>query len=147
MVLVRFPPLTHFRLRALEWLSAGMLLSLGALLLIPAPVLEQPGMSGMARITDQKDWAYICLCMASVRLVSLYVNGAWRKSPWVRLLTSLLTSLVWLQMLFGLINQPMVNPLIIFLPWLIVADWYSIWRAANDADENRKKPHTSELSV
>lgn len=138
MIVVRFPPVAHFRLRALEWGLAGILLTAGIVLLNPYPTFEQPIFVEMKRIANELTWALICTMVGVVRLSALYVNGAWRKSPWIRLGTALVSSLIWLQLTLGLVSQPVVTLGVAIFPWFIAADWYSIWRAASDASENRK---------
>lgn len=138
MIIVRFPPFTHFRLRALEWGLAGILLTAGIVLLNPYPTFDQPVFVEMERVANENTWGMFCTFIGVLRIGALYVNGAWVKSPWVRLVTALVSSLVWLQITLGLTSQPVVTLGVAIFPWFIAADWYSIWRAASDAGDNRR---------
>ena len=138
MIVVRFPPFTHFRLRALEWGLGGIILTVGVVLLGSYPIFSQPQFEVMERWASENIWAWLCIVTGMLRLGALYINGACKRTPCIRLVTAILSSLVWLQITLGLLSQPIVTLGVAVFPWFIAADWYSIWRAANDARDNRE---------
>jgi hypothetical protein len=141
MLVVRFPPLAHFRHRVLEWALGAITLTVGMTLLHEYPTLDQPALSEMARIASEEFWAWAMILIGLARLGALWINGAWRRSPWIRAATALMCAVVWLQITLGLLNVQMVTLGIAIFPWFLVAEGYSVWRAmsdARDASENKK---------
>lgn len=138
MIVLRFPTPTHFRVRALEWGLAAVLITCALILAQPAATFDNPAFHQLARITlpgigAETLWTWACLVIGVARLLALYVNGAWVPSPWVRLACSLLSALFWTQLVLGLVGVPTVPLGLGIFPWFVVADLYSAMRAGQDA--------------
>lgn len=138
MIVVRFPTATHFRIRALEWLLAGVMLTWCVILAQPFDTFDQPSFSGLAAIGSEHFWTWACGLIAAARLGALYVNGAWVPSPWVRLATALLSACFWLQVVLGMAATGIVTTGLAVYPWFIFCDLYSVGRAAQDARLSRE---------
>lgn len=87
-----------FNDRGLEWFSAGVMLVWGLTLIAPGQTLDGPQYAAFGRfgITEAM-WAYVFGTVGAVRLVALYINGNWPKTPHVRMLGSLFGALSWAQ--------------------------------------------------
>lgn len=137
MIVLRFPTPTHFRVRSLEWGLGVILLNVGLVLIQPAPTFSNPAFSTMAQIVPEPVWGLGCLLVGTVRLLALWRNGAWVPSPWLRLATSVLSALFWLQVLLGIVSASILPLGLAFFPAFIAADMYSVWRSAQDAAMSR----------
>lgn len=138
MIVLRFPTPTHFRIRALEWGLAGIMLNVGLVLIQPAETFSNPAFRNMASWAPEWVWALGCLAVAGVRLAALWRNGAWEPSPWLRLGTSVVSALFWLQVLLGVVASSILPLGLAFFPAFVAADLYSVWRAAQDAALSRE---------
>lgn len=138
MIVVRFPTVTHFRVRALEWLIAGVMLTWGVILAQPYHSLDQPQYGPLLRIGDEQFWMAVCFTIAALRLMALYVNGAWVPSPWVRMVTALFSAVFWLQVVLGVATTGIVSTGLAVYPWFLLCDLYSVGRAAQDARLSRE---------
>lgn len=144
MLLVQFPTLTHFRVRALEWQVTGITLMAVILLLAPYQTLESEVFVGMRQWGDDNIWATVLAGIGLARFFALWKNGAWVPSPVIRGVTAALSAAVWgiicfniLSMNWGyLITAPFIG--------MVLSDVYSVGRAATDArltrDERLKQP-------
>lgn len=133
MIVLRFPTPTHFRVRALEWGLAGIMASCAVVLAQPEATFANPYFRDIARIASETVWTWALFIVAAARLFALYVNGAWRPSPWVRLAASLASALFWTQLLLGIVGVGGMPLGLAFFPWFICADLYSMMRAGQDA--------------
>lgn len=124
----------HFAIRVTDWLVSGCLVSWGmALLGAPATVWADPVNSELAKIGSQTLWGATAMVLGLMRLGSLFVNGAVRRTPHLRAIGAFLTLFIWTQILLGLAGGVMPSVAAIFYPWLFVADLYNVYRAAQDA--------------
>lgn len=135
MIVVRLPPLAHFRMRALEWGLAAITFTISLALFQDYPTFEQAALADMARMAPEVFWQWALFFVGTARLIALWVNGSWRRSPWIRAFTSLMCAVVWMQITLGLLHVNMVTIGIGIFPWFLVAEGYSMWRAVNDAKE------------
>lgn len=138
MIVLRFPTPTHFRIRALEWGLAAILLNVALVLVQPAETFSNPAFRTMEAWAPEWVWALGCGIVAVVRLAALWRNGAWEPSPWLRLGTSVLSALFWLQVLLGLVSSSVLPLGLAIFPAFIAADLYSVWRSAQDAALSRE---------
>jgi hypothetical protein len=135
-------PSTH-RERAIEWLSSAALLGWGITLALPGETLMQNHyVAFRAMGWSEAILAWVFCLVGAARLVALYINGRWPKSPIVRIVGAIFGALIWGQvayylaagtwMLTGLPNTGVATYAI-----LAAADIFSITRAAFDARYHR----------
>jgi len=137
-IVLRLPTATHFRIRALEWVMAGMLVTCALVLAQPADTFANPAFADLARIAPEPVWTAILAFVGLARLFALYRNGAWVPSPWIRLFTALASAAIWTQFVLGFATVPTVPFGIGIFPWFVFADLYSVGRAADDARLSRE---------
>lgn len=134
----------HFAVRSLEWFNSMALFSWGSY------VTLHPGLftaddrltmyQGLLSIMPQQAWGYAATLVAVVQLFSLFVNGKWGLTPWIRAATSVLSVGAWFFISAGIYLAGSNTGLAIY-PVLMLAGAYSAFRAASDAAEasfNRK---------
>lgn len=131
----------HFPPRAVEWLISGLLLSWGiSVLMQPGMFESNPAFHYMTMIGGQIHWGLCALIVGSARGVALFVNGAWRRTPIIRIFAAFISAFIWTQILIGLLHSPIPTTALAFFPWFIAADFYSVFRAGADvvvASRNR----------
>lgn len=135
---------SHFAVRSLEWFNAITLFSWGSYVSLHPGLFTGPGKdvlySGLLSIMGQESWGFSATCVASVQLFSLFVNGRWGLTPWLRAATSILSVGAWFFVSAGIYLAGSNTGLSIY-PALMLAGAYSAFRAASDAAEasfNRK---------
>jgi hypothetical protein len=139
-------PLARFLLifndRGLEWFSAFVMTGWGLVLLAPGSTLSGPQYKSFDRFGMTEDaWAGVFLAIGLARLVALYINGNWPRSPHIRMLGSLFGAISWMQVGYllastypetGILNTGVA----VYLP-LAIADFIGIARASFDARYHR----------
>jgi hypothetical protein len=125
----------HFPMRVTEWLASGFLLSWGVgVLNAPAIAWDQPLNHALVALGPNREfWGWLAIAVALTRLVSLFVNGAVRRSPHARAIGAFVTCLIWSQLTLAFIAVPWVAISAVIYPWLLVADSYNVLRASADA--------------
>lgn len=132
---------THFRARTLEWLGAGMMGTWGYYVVTHPQVFTAPEtaklFSGMVRVADffnQPPAAIgvMALLTGLVRGGALFINGAYEKTPLVRLLTAFVSAYLWTSVSVGLFLSDVSFPGLIIYPWLVIMDIVSSYRAGYD---------------
>ena len=96
-IVMRLKAPFHFRMRAVEWLVSGVLVSWGLILAGHDDVIGGAQFAKLARIGPQRFWSACCLAAGTARFGALFVNGAWRHSPCARMVLALGSRLFWLQ--------------------------------------------------
>lgn len=139
----------HWPARRLEWLMAGFMIAWGWY------VLLHPGMffdsataalfSGMKAISDPITeypallWGGAALVVGLARGIALFVNGAWTRTPLVRLIASFISMFIITQIVIGLWQSGVPNTGLIAYPWFVIADLLSVYRAAIDVVHAEKQ--------
>jgi hypothetical protein len=72
--------------RATEWLTASELLMFGLILALPGnTLLSSPSYAELRAIgLTEMTLAAMLLIVGTMRLCALYINGNWRRTPWMR---------------------------------------------------------------
>lgn len=129
--------------RGLEWFSALVMLSWGITLALPGDTLAGPQYAAFARYgITEPIWAGAFCGVGLARLVALYINGNWPRSPHIRMIGSLFGAMSWAQVAYLLTmgtyvetGVPATGTGVYGL--LAMADLFGIARAAFDARYNR----------
>lgn len=131
---------SHFAVRSLEWFNAIALFSWGSY------VSLHPGLftaddrvtlyQGLLRIMPQESWGFTATIVSLVQLFSLFINGRWGLTPWIRAVTSFLSVGAWFFVSSGIWIAGSNTGLAIY-PVLMLAGAFSAYRAASDAAEAR----------
>ena len=132
----------HWPARKLEWIMAGILTSWGFYVLTHPEIFTQPEtryiFQGLLKISDwftpypSLAWGWVGLILGIGRGIALLVNGAWTRTPFVRLVTSFASMFVFTQIIIGLWDSGVPNPSLVIYPWFVIADLSSSYRAAVD---------------
>lgn len=73
--------------RAIEWLTSIGLLMFAITLAMPGNTLDSPGFGAFVRAGfDEASLAVPLALIAAGRLVALYINGNWRRTPLLRMI-------------------------------------------------------------
>jgi len=145
MLVLRFPTMTHFRVRALEWQITGITLMAMMLLLSPDyATLDSEIFVGMRSWGDDNFWAMVLGTVGFLRLFALWRNGGWVPSPWIRCITAAFSAAIWGIVCFNLMSG--MKAYFILAPFfvMVLSDIYSVGRASTDArltrDDRLKQP-------
>ncbi len=90
----RLSPAPHVS-REGEWLASCLLLAFSLALLAPGSTFARPIFVNLASVAPEGTWGMALLGVATVRMIGLWVNGNWRRSPTLRFLTALVGAGVW----------------------------------------------------
>ena len=132
----------HFPARFPEWLNSGVLFSWGAYVALHPDLFTNPAtaqlFSGLAEMTWGLDynpaalWGLVGVVVALVRASALFVNGAYTRTPMIRLCMSFASAFIWAQVVIGFMNSGVSNTGLVVYGWLVVADIASAYRAGHD---------------
>lgn len=132
----------HWPSRKMEWLGAGFLMSWGVYVLLHPELFTQPAtaelFSGLVTLSDSFTqypalaWGGLAFAIGLVRAVALFVNGAYVRTPAIRVATSFVSIFILTQICLGLWHSGVPNTGLVVYPWLIIADLISAYRAAID---------------
>lgn len=132
----------HFPARVTEWLNGGMLLSWGIYVVLHPDLWTNSAtkeiFAEMARVTWGTHyppfalWGLSAIAVGGTRLFALFINGAYSRTPAIRLCTSFASAFVWTQVVVSLMRTGVPNTGIIVYSWLVFADILSAYRAGID---------------
>lgn len=130
----------HFPARWPEWFMSGVSFAWGAYVVFHPEVFTQPAtqaaLSGMARMAGDFSpsalWGLSAVVMGLVRATALFINGAYTRTPIIRLCMSFASAFVWTQVFVGLVKSGIPNPHLVVYAGLVVLDIVSAYRAATD---------------
>lgn len=140
----------HFPARFPEWMNSGIMASWGAYVLLHPDVFSNsPSSYPMAGLESWTFngyptgtvWGIITLVVGIVRACALFVNGAYSRTPMIRLTASAVSAFVWSQLIIGLLETGISNVNVVVYSWLLIIDVASAYRAGMDtaiAEESRR---------
>ncbi len=123
--------------RTVEWMLAALMFGWGAAVLYPGEMLGNATNRYLILLMPEDAWGVIAAAIGVFRMSFLYVNGAWRRSPIMRLIGCFLGTLWWTA-LFALYMRAIndgaqVYPSLVFYPTFILFEYFSCFRCAQDA--------------
>lgn len=135
---------THFPERALEWYMAAVMTSMGVYFILHPTLFTNPATAevfrGLAALSlsigdfpPASVWGLSTLLVGLFRLGALFVNGAYSRTPIIRMACSMLSGLLWGQILLGLARSGVANLGVAIYPWFVFAEIVSAYRASSDA--------------
>ncbi|UFW75219.1 hypothetical protein [Bradyrhizobium sp. WU425] len=122
--------------RTVEHMLAWMILVWSASVAVPGNMMRGPTYQYLLAIAGEGFWGWTGVGLGVLRLVALYINGNWRRTPVLRFVGAM-SGLVWwliLSALYGLAVQngapdfPMRYVLVVF----IFFEAYSCYRCGQD---------------
>lgn len=137
----------HFEIRAIEWWSAGMMTSWGFMILLFPGIFEaNPACHALLVFAPQHVWGLAAFCAGLLRLLALFINGLWYRTPAVRWLTTMIAIFIWFCITAAFASSPILNTGVVVYGWSMIADMYSAFRSANDFVEAEAQRQIKKLS-
>lgn len=138
----------HWPARKMEWMMSGFMLCWGWYVLLHPELFTDPRtaalFAGLARITSPITdypalaWGGACFLTGLFRGIALFINGAWTRTPIIRLFAAFVSTFIMTQLILGLWNTGFANTGIVAYPWFIIADLLSMYRAGVDVVHAQK---------
>lgn len=130
----------HFPARIPEWWMSFMLVLWGGYVVLHPGLFTDPAtrviFSGMTAMSGDYDpaglWGLSAVVVGMIRGCALFVNGAYTRTPMIRLLTSFMSAFIWTQVSIGLYKSGVANTGIVVYAGLVTMDIVSAYRAATD---------------
>lgn len=139
----------HWPARKLEWLMAGFALAWGWYVLLHPSLFTNPETAPMLRglteisapVTEYPAlaWGGVFFVVGLLRAVALFVNGAYTRTPLMRLIACFASMFIVTQIVIGLWNSGVPNTGLVVYPWFVIADLLSAYRAAIDVVHAEKQ--------
>jgi hypothetical protein len=130
-----------FPVRASEWALAAMLFNWSIILfLMPDLFATVDAFAPLAKLMPQTTFSGMCFLVGFGRLVSLAINGTWRRSPHLRAFGAFLGSGVWFMISIGIIRSGSGATGLGIYPILVLLDSYNVIRAAGEAGLSDHQP-------
>lgn len=127
--------------RAIEWLSAIIMIAWAAVVMQPGDVITAEVLRVMTRGAGEGAIATVFGLVGGLRIAALYINGRWPKTPLIRMLGAGAGFVLWAQVAILFTTMPTalghaaMLSVAVYGP-LALADLFSIYRAAYDARYN-----------
>ncbi len=86
-------------------------------------------------------WGFSAVILGLIRAAALFINGAYTRTPMIRLGMSFASAFVWTQVCVGLIKSEVPNMGIVVYAGLVLMDIVSAYRAATDTVFAEKMRH------
>lgn len=139
----------HWPARKMEWLMSGVLIAWGWYVLMHPAMFYADGsaemFSGLKAISDPVTpypallWGGSAFLVGLARALSLFINGAWTRTPLIRVIASFVSMFIFTQIVIGLWHSGVPNTGLVVYPWFVVADLLSAYRAAVDVVHAEKQ--------
>lgn len=125
-----------FPARASEWALATVLFLWSAILNLNVDLFQTANSAtyhALESLMSQSDWGVLCLIVGGGRLVTLAINGAWRRTPHLRAFCAFISGLFWLEITIGALQGGAVGTALAIYPVLFLLDTYNVIRAMGEA--------------
>ncbi|VVT32946.1 conserved membrane hypothetical protein [Rhizobium sp. EC-SD404] len=124
--------------RGTEWLLAIALMMWGPILWNNPELFALPQYSQFESLMSQETWAWTCFLLGAGRIGVLLWNGAYRRTPHMRVLLSLVSMIFWYQISISFWMSNMItatSPSTWLAAWPVFCmfEFINIGRAARDA--------------
>lgn len=141
----------HFPARLPEWTNAGIMIAWGAYVILHPGLFGHPDLRQMYAglkalyvfpFPIESAWGLVMLALGGLRGCALFINGAYSRTPIIRLVTSALSAFLWAQIVAGILNSGIPNVDLVVYAGLVFMDVASAYRAAKDttfAERNRSE--------
>lgn len=149
MLIVSFKQ--HFPARWPEWFMAGMSFMWGTYISLHPEVFTNPAtattLSGLAHMAGDFPpaalWGLATVSLGLVRAGALFVNGAFWRTPLIRVIMGFASAFIWTQVFVGLLKSGVPNTGLVVYAGLVVMDVMSVYRAATDTVYATRARHGS----
>jgi len=131
MITVRF--YHTWPLRRAEWMLALVLVGVGIVFALEDDLRRELGFATIMTTLPQWVWATWALSVGLLRLVMLYINGAWRASPHLRAIGAFLACFIWTALMFRALANEVFVPSAAIWPVFLMFDSFAAYDAARDA--------------
>jgi hypothetical protein len=137
-----------FKVRACEWMLAGVVFLWGVILLQPDDTFARSNVyEELRRWGDEGTWGWFCLIGGGIRLTALVINGAARPSPHIRMIFSLLSAFFFGQISIGILMAGgAISTGLAVYPLAVAFEIYNAARASEDAAESDKRARNAGAS-
>lgn len=130
----------HFPARFPEWWSSALLILWGAYVALHPGIFTNPASAEMfhsmalmaGEFPPAPLWGLSAVVVGMTRASALFINGAYTRTPLIRVLMSMLSTFIWTQVCVGLMKSGVDNTGIVVYGGLVVLDIVSAYRAATD---------------
>lgn len=135
-ILFRHASSERYPTRTVEHMLAWMLLVWSSSLALPGNMMIGKTFEYLLVIAPEWWWGWIGMAIAAMRLMALYINGNWRRTPGLRFFGAacgfiwwiIISTLYWLAVRNGAQDFPMRNVFLVF----VFFEAYSCYRCGQD---------------
>lgn len=119
--------------RLSEWVAAAVICGCAWMLAVNKDLMASAPkpFQLMLDVATQPTWAKVCLFLGAARLIILFINGAWRRSPHARSMMATLSCFLWMQIVLSF--SATLGLSVVGFAGFLVMDFLNIIRAARDA--------------
>lgn len=122
--------------RSVEWCLGALMVAWGLGLMLPGDTMDLAGYRTLGALAPEPVWAAWSLSIGGLRLLALFVNGAYFRTPLIRAACSLLGLVWWLVLGFLLkagAGEGALPAALLWYPVFVTFEGYSIYRGACDS--------------
>lgn len=135
------------RFRRSEWgLAAILALGWGYVpLFVPGNSFSGPSLAWIDGLFGETWIATACIIIGTARLVTLIINGNWRRCSHARMVMAGMSSFIWATIFLGVLQSGTASPGLVTYLVFFAMDMHTIYEAGQDArqaDEKRRASGT-----
>lgn len=131
----------HFRERQMEWALAAMSTGWGAILMSSPTSFSRPFYAPLHRMFSAETWGWGIFGAGLLGLVTLFINGAWKRTPLLRQISSGTRMMAWAGLFFGCLSVEWQTPAAAIYAGLLFMESMAMSNAT--ADGQRSKSGTA----
>jgi hypothetical protein len=123
-----------FPTRVTEWMLSAMMIHWSVVLGSEPNLFDRsPAYDFLASVMGQEAWSTVLFWAGLARLVTLGINGLWRRSPHIRALGAFIGAGFWFFVALSFVLADRNSTGLAIYPWLFLADAINIFRASGEA--------------
>lgn len=135
MLIVRLKQ--HFRERQMEWALAAMATGWGAILINSPGTFARPFYAPLRRMAPVEAWGWGMFMLGLLGVVVLFINGAWRRTPLFRQLSSAGRMFAWAGLFFGCLSVEWQTPAAVVYGMILAMEGMAMSNATADGQRSK----------
>lgn len=130
MLIVRLQQ--HFRQRQMEWALAAMSTGWGAILMRNPATFDRAFYLPLKRMFPAEAWGSGMFALGLMGIVVLFINGAWRRTPLFRQVSSSGRMLAWAGLFYGCLSVEWQTPAAMIYAGILAMELMALSNATAD---------------
>ena len=121
-----------FRERSAEWVQSGICTFWGQVVLLSPGAFARPSYAALSNMLPEQVWGWLAFLIGLFSLIVLFINGAWRRTPALRMAFSFVRLVIWAGLLMGTLSMDWSSPSMATFAGLLTHELICLYFASRD---------------